>query len=99
MVARFAGAILGLLAFSITILAGLYVQNPVTVILSRGIFALFVFSLMGFALGMAAELVISEYEKSRESQIRKQREEDSTGLDDTDPNPGPTGEDAAATGA
>ncbi len=71
MVARFAGVGLGFLAFSITAFAGLFVQNPVTVTLSRSILALFVFTIIGLALGTAAELVVHEYEKSRESEIRK----------------------------
>ncbi|MHC4698565.1 MAG: hypothetical protein ACYTFA_17680 [Planctomycetota bacterium] len=76
MVARFAGAGLGFLAFSITAFAGLFVQNPVVVTLSRSILALFVFTIIGLALGRAAELVVHEYEKNRESEIRKRKHED-----------------------
>jgi hypothetical protein len=76
MVPRFAGASLGLLAFSITIAAGLWVGNPVEVILSRSIFALFAFCLIGFLLGGAAQLVIAEFEKDRESEILKRCRED-----------------------
>ena len=78
MVARVAAASLGLLAFSVSLLAGLYVQNPATVTLSRSILALFVFCLIGLVLGGAAQLVIAEHEKTRESAIRKQYGEDST---------------------
>ena len=76
MVARFAGAGLGFLAFSITAFAGLLVQNPVTVTLSRSILALFVFTIIGLALGTAAELVVHEYENNRESEIREGCQED-----------------------
>ena len=51
MVARFAGASLGLLAFATTAVAGLYVGNPPTVTLSRSILALFAFCLIGLLLG------------------------------------------------
>ena len=77
MVARFSAASLGLLAFCVSLLAGLYVQNPVTVTLSRSIFALFVFCIIGLVLGGAAQMVITEHERNRESAIRKQYEEDS----------------------
>ena len=71
MIARFAGAGLGFLAFTITAFAGLFAQNPVTVTLSRSILALAVFSLIGFVVGAAAELVVGEYESNRESEIRE----------------------------
>lgn len=75
MVARFVGASLGLLAFTITIIAGLLVHNPVTVILSRSILALFVFCIIGLVLGGAAQLVIREHERTRESEILKRYRE------------------------
>jgi hypothetical protein len=70
-VARFAGAALGLLAFTITVIAGLLAQNPVGVTLSRSLFALLLFCLLGLALGTAAQLVIAEYESSAQAEIRK----------------------------
>ena len=83
MVPRFAGASLGLLAFSITIAAGLCVRNPVEVILSRSIIALFAFCLIGFLLGGAAQMVIAEYDKDRESEIHKRYREDIGGKTET----------------
>lgn len=79
MVPRFAGASLGLLAFSIAVTAGLWVRNPVDVILSRSIFALFAFCLIGFLLGGAAQMVIAEYDSGRESEILKRYREDIEG--------------------
>ena len=76
MVARVVGASLGLLAFTVTIVAGLYVQNPVTVTLSRGILALFVFCVIGLVLGGAAQIVINEHGDKREEEIRKQHREE-----------------------
>ncbi len=82
MVARSAGAGLGFLAFTITAFAGLFVQNPVTVTLSRSLLALFVFGVIGLVVGTAAELVVREYEGNRESEIRKRYHENSTKHDD-----------------
>ena len=68
MIARFAGAILGLLAFTITAVAGVWVQNPVTVTLSRSILALVAFCVIGVVLGTAAQVVVREHEKQRKSE-------------------------------
>lgn len=69
MVARLAGASLGLFAFTVAVIAGICVQNPVTVTLSRGIFALFLFCGIGLVLGAAAQKVVDEHEHKRESEI------------------------------
>ncbi len=69
MVARLTGASLGFLAFTVTIVAGLAVGNPVSVTLSRSIFALFAFVILGMLLGGAAQLVIGEYGRKREAEI------------------------------
>jgi hypothetical protein len=66
---RVAGASLGLLAFSVVLIGGLISQNPATVTLSRGILALFLFFLIGLALGMAAQHVIAEYERQRKDEL------------------------------
>ena len=71
MASRFVGSTLGLFAFSVTVLAGLYVRNPVTVILSRSILALFGFFLLGLVIGGAAQRVVDEHLKTREAEIRK----------------------------
>ena len=83
MLARFAGASLGLLAFAVSAAAGLLVQNPVSVTLSRSVLALFVFCIIGLLLGSAAQMVIAEHERNRESEIRKRYEKDSTGAGNT----------------
>jgi hypothetical protein len=70
MIARYAGASLGLLAFAIVTVAGLFTQNPFTVTLSRGILALFLFCVIGFVLGGAAQLILNEYEKNRIEEIK-----------------------------
>jgi len=69
MVARFAAASLGLIAFTITVLAGLLTHNPVTTTLSRSILALFLFCFIGFSLGKVAELVIAEHQRKKEHEL------------------------------
>ncbi len=83
MVARFAGASLGLLAFSVTIAAGLYANNPPMVILSRSVFALFTFCILGILFGVAAQSVIAEYERSQRSRIERTYRDDELNVDDT----------------
>lgn len=83
MVARYAGASLGLLAFAVTVSAGLFAQNSVEVTLSRSILSLFVFFGIGTVLGMAAQRVITEHEDVRESAIRERYREKKADTVDT----------------
>ncbi len=76
MVARFAGAGLGLFAFAVTVIAGLVAHNPVATTLSRSILALFVFCAIGLVLGAVAQMVIDEHEKKRESEIHERYREE-----------------------
>jgi hypothetical protein len=69
-VARVAGASLGLFAFMVSVIAGLVARNSTTLILSRSILALFVFCLIGLVLGAAAQKVVSEHGKTREEEIK-----------------------------
>ena len=62
MIARYTGAVLGLLAFSVATLGGLAVGNPPSVVLSRALGSLVVFCFIGLGVGMAAQAVIKEYE-------------------------------------
>lgn len=82
MVARFSAASLGLLAFAISATAGLLVGNPVDVTLSRSIFALVVFSVLGVLLGGAAQLVVSEHERGEAIRIREKYRGDLAVKDD-----------------
>lgn len=81
MISRYAGSILGLFAFTVTVFAGLIVGNPVLITLQRSVFALLVFCVLGLVLGWAAQLVVREYARSREAEIAKRYPLDS---DDTD---------------
>lgn len=69
MIARFAGGMLGLLAFTVATLVGLAAGNPPTVILSRALWGLVVFCLIGLAVGMAAQAVIDEYMSREEARL------------------------------
>ena len=51
MVAKMTGASLGFLAFTVAIVAGIAVGNPVNVTLSRSIYALLIFTVLGLLLG------------------------------------------------
>ena len=79
MITRSCGAFLGLLAFSITLAAGLVVGNPPTVTLSRSLFALFIFFGLGLVLGAAAQAVIREQEHRGTSEIRERNRDGSPG--------------------
>lgn len=99
MVARFAGASLGLLAFTVAVVCGLIVRNPVTVTLSRGILALFVFCLIGMVLGAIAQMVITEHEKRTLSRLDEQYPQQAKGEGTTrkdSGSPAPPGRSAAA---
>ena len=98
MLARFAGATLGLLAFCITAVAGLWVHNPVAVTLSRSILALFVFCIIGLVLGSAVELVVREYERSQEALIRERYSSETGEADGTGAKKESTEAGAAPTG-
>lgn len=84
MIARYSGATLGLLAFTIVVTAGLFTQNPMTVTLSRSIFALFTFCLLGFVLGGAAQMVVNENTRQRKMEFREKLREISAVKDDAD---------------
>ena len=69
MVARYTGACLGLLAFGLTVIVGLAVNNPATVTLSRAVWALAVFCALGMVLGGIAQMVIHEHARRRQEEV------------------------------
>jgi MFS family permease len=71
MVSRYTGACLGLLAFATAVIAGTLARNPISVILSRAVFALFVFCIGGMVLGGLAQAVINEHYRRREAEVLK----------------------------
>ena len=70
MIVKFSGAILGLLAFSVAVVGGLWVGNPATVVLSRAIWSLVVFCALGLVVGFAAHAVVEEYAHRRFDAVR-----------------------------
>ena len=74
MIVRFSGATLGLLAFSVAILGGLWAGNPVAETLSRAIWSLVVFCALGLAVGAAAQAVVEEYARKRFDAVRAETE-------------------------
>jgi hypothetical protein len=81
MIARHAGAILGLFAFTVTVSAGLIVRNPVAVTLQRGMFAMLMFFVLGLVVGWAAQLVVREYERNCKDEIARRYPLDSDDKD------------------
>ncbi len=84
MIARYSGASLGLLAFTITMVAGLVSQNSATTTLSRSIFALFLFFMIGLVVGAAADIVIRDYAQKKETGIHERYAEDPNSIDDAE---------------
>lgn len=79
MVARYSAVSLGLLAFAVTVVAGLFVRNPVELTLSRSVLALFLFYVIGFLLGSVADRVVAEHDREGEAKILKQYRADLEG--------------------
>src|SRR3990172_5250749 len=69
MAPRFIAAALGLLAFSVSILGGLWTGNPVGVILSRAVGAMALFTVIGLVIGWSVALVLREHAAQREAQL------------------------------
>jgi divalent metal cation (Fe/Co/Zn/Cd) transporter len=63
------GAQIGLLAFTIALLAGTLVGNTPTVVLLRALGALVIGAVVGQAAGWAAKQVLREYLQKRKSEI------------------------------
>ncbi|NOX59742.1 MAG: hypothetical protein GXP29_12925 [Planctomycetes bacterium] len=82
MVARYTGAALGLFAFGLATLSGLIVGNPAEVILSRALWALVVFCVIGLTVGAAAQMVIGEYEVQQLAASLPQESDGAADLDD-----------------
>jgi len=62
---RALGAALGMLGFAVTLIAGLWVHNPVERTLVRALLSAVIFVVIGLLLGGAIELVFAEYLAAR----------------------------------
>ncbi len=69
MVARYTGACLGLLAFAVVIVSGAVVHNSPMVTLSRALWAMVLFCILGLVLGTAAQAVVKEHLRRREEAV------------------------------
>jgi len=63
MIARYCGAMMGLMAFGVATIAGLSAGNPVQHVLGRALWSLFAFCGIGVVVGWAAQIVINDYER------------------------------------
>jgi hypothetical protein len=66
---RMTGVQIGLLAFGVASLAGLYAGNPVAVVLLRALLAMLLGTLVGQVAGWAAKLVLRDHLQRKKLQI------------------------------
>jgi membrane protein DedA with SNARE-associated domain len=66
------GAQIGLLAFAVAVLAGLYSGNSVTVTLTRALVAMVIGSLVGQIAGWAAKLVLRDHLQRKKIEIDRE---------------------------
>lgn len=71
---RTIAAVLGLLGFCVCILGGLWAGNPPTLVISRALWAMFIFFIIGLVTGFAARIVVREYVADRETALRRSEE-------------------------
>jgi putative effector of murein hydrolase LrgA (UPF0299 family) len=69
MAPRAVGAALGFLAFATSVFAGLWVGHPIRLTLSRSIWAMFIFAIIGLLLGLSAQVVVRERLRQREASL------------------------------
>jgi hypothetical protein len=69
---RNVGAQIGLLAFAVAVLAGLYVGNAATVILMRALVAMVVGAVVGQVAGWAAKQVLRDHLQRKKLELDKQ---------------------------
>jgi len=72
--ARFVASFLALLAFFVSTVGGVAAGNPPAEVLSRAILALFLFFALGWVLGGAAQLVVSEYARQKDARTEAYRQ-------------------------
>ena len=66
------GVQIGLLAFAVAIVAGIYAGNPATVVMLRALLAMLVAALVGQAAGWAAKLVLRDHLQRRKLRIDRE---------------------------
>lgn len=93
---RRTGACLGLLAFCLTIVRGMGAGNPPEVILTRALWAMIIFFLLGLVLGFAGHLAINEHTANRAKVLAVELERARTGPDAAEATEAPAAEQANA---
>ena len=93
---RRAGACLGLLAFCLTIVRGMGAGNPPEVILTRALWAMIIFFILGMVLGYAGHLAVNEHTANRAKKLDVELERARAGPDDTEAVETPAAEQASA---
>lgn len=73
--ARLCGACLALFAFSITVLLGLFAENPIELVLPRAIWALILFCVIGMCVGWVGSRVLDEHALRRNREMFTEVEE------------------------
>ncbi len=73
--AQHTGAQLGLLAFAVAIVAGLYAGNSTTVVLTRALLALLAGAVVGQFAGWAAKAVLRDHLQRKKLEIDRQHSE------------------------
>lgn len=103
--ARIYGACAGLLAFAITILRGLAVDNPTETILARALLAMLIFLVLGSVVGWVGQAVVDEHKRLMQEEEARAQEEaeaeiaaerDASAGDAGDEGPGAQGRTTAA---
>ncbi len=69
---RSTGAQIGLLAFTVAIVAGLYAGNSPAVVLTRGLVAMLVGAVVGQLAAWAAKLILRDYLQKRKLEIDRE---------------------------
>ena len=78
MASRVIGSSMGLLAFSTSVLAGLYAGNPPALILSRALWAMVLFFFMGLVVGWVVQTVVREHARLKEAEMLQEGDNDET---------------------
>ncbi len=93
---RRAGACLGLLAFFLAIVRGMGAGNPPELILTRALWAMIIFFILGMVLGYAGHLAISEHTANRAEKLAVELERARASPDDAEAAEAPAAEQASA---
>lgn len=81
MIARYCGAMLGLMAFGVATIAGISAGNPVQHVLARALWSLFAFCGIGVVIGWTAQIVINDYERKHPATQEASKDESSIDTD------------------